>query len=775
MKNIDAVQFYRNLAQQLENETVVNNIFNDFLKKIGQKSEDELYDKLHEMIKMDEDGFIEFFANKTNRKAVKKDDIIYKVICDYYQLESSQQAIDLLKYYGKLLNIYALPSLGKKINSELLKQAFKENIDNPKKISSYIDIIISKMVSYNDFSPKDLKNANHPVIQTFKQLIDCKENMNEAFVEENIDKLIQYEKMQNYLYKEKILNKLYHKTNRKFNQILKRNISKTDQINMLMFLLETTKRKIEDIIQDDEYDYNHEFESLFNQINFEIEQLKTKEVLVGEKKAPKEKKLGKQQLMIVENFFTQYHLYYKKKKITEEINEFPFILEFYHRFKQILETCEVEKKVNQLEELVGDISESDVKRMEAVRPLLNIIRKNIEDLLSKEEDLISKEELLSKEDLLSKEKEIEVECIEENIEDHPIETHQEITENLKNHIEEKTDDLTQPSKTVAPIVQVGKFILLKDSEQTNPLSIHKLLVLLSFDSQDKADLLENLVFRIGYDKVQGYLLKHPKINIYDLESVIKTDRKLRFEYQKLLEEIEMYFRSSLTYFITNKYDKKYKMANNSGHFYYRGYLNKSIFADRDDHYQLISQLNERIDMEIKNNNQQVEAEYHKYRYSLNFSTAAGIMTFGWVLNIFQVLNYYDKSEYLMRYFKGLSPQTFYAWMISLNNLRNKCAHYQSLYRLSSLKEMRPIMTKDIDSNENDRKFKSSSLFYYTLIVARLCPDEISVEDFIDNLSVLFRKAGRENFTFNLELDYSFPQNWQIILEKEKCQKTGRVL
>ena len=180
-------------------------------------------------------------------------------------------------------------------------------------------------------------------------------------------------------------------------------------------------------------------------------------------------------------------------------------------------------------------------------------------------------------------------------------------------------------------------------------------------------------------------------------------------------------------------------------------------------------------MEIKNNNQQVEAEYHKYRYSLNFSTAAGIMTFGWVLNIFQVLNYYDKSEYLMRYFKGLSPQTFYAWMISLNNLRNKCAHYQSLYRLSSLKEMRPIMTKDIDSNENDRKFKSSSLFYYTLIVARLCPDEISVEDFIDNLSVLFRKAGRENFTFNLELDYSFPQNWQIILEKEKCQKTGRVL
>ncbi len=85
------------------------------------------------------------------------------------------------------------------------------------------------------------------------------------------------------------------------------------------------------------------------------------------------------------------------------------------------------------------------------------------------------------------------------------------------------------------------------------------------------------------------------------------------------------------------------------------------------------------------------------------------------------------------------------------------------------------MTKDIDSNENDRKFKSSSLFYYTLIVARLCPDEISVEDFIDNLSVLFRKAGRENFTFNLELDYSFPQNWQIILEKEKCQKTGRVL
>ena len=97
MKNIDAVQFYRNLAHQLENETVVNNIFNDFLKKIGQKSEDELYDKLHEMIKMDEDGFIEFFANKTNRRAVKKDDIIYKVICDYYGFEYSQTSNRFIK------------------------------------------------------------------------------------------------------------------------------------------------------------------------------------------------------------------------------------------------------------------------------------------------------------------------------------------------------------------------------------------------------------------------------------------------------------------------------------------------------------------------------------------------------------------------------------------------------------------------------------------------------------------------------------------------------
>lgn len=733
------VKFYGNMIRQLENETTFNTFFSDVLKKVATLGDDEFYEKLYDFIEMDADEFIEFFANPTHRKIGSNEEIIYKVICNFFQFETIDQAKDLIKYYGKYITILNNPNLFKKQSALSIKDNILNHLEDKQSISYNIDLIISKFINYNEFTKKDLKDNDNEIVIKLNKLVDLKEEFDLDLLNSYLEELIQYENMQNYVEKEKVLNKLYNKAIRKLNVIVKKNISSLDKVNLLMLLKESTNKKVNDIINDDQYNYEHNFKEFFEQIDYEIKKNQHIDTIDEKEEEIETIVIAKEDLDLVEDFYSTYHLYFKKKQIVSEIKDSPFILDFYRRFNLALQTNETETKINLLEELISDISESDVKKEESVRRILTVTRKIIDHILLEEKD----------------------------------------NENKTDEVLDDTDESEvlndQEDQTNSSIIQVGKFMLLKDSEEANPLSIHKLINLLSFDSQDKGDLLENMVFRIGYDKVQGYLFKHPKINIYDLESVIQTDRKLRFEYQKVLEEIEMYFRSSLTYFITNKYDKKFKKANMSGYFYHRGYLNKSIFADRDEHYVLISQLNERIDTEIKNNNQQIEAEYKKYRYSLNFSTAAGIMTFGWVLNIFQILNYYDKSEYLMRYFKGITPQTFYAWMMSLNNLRNKCAHYQSLYRLSSLKELRPIMTKDIDANEYDDKIKRSSLFYYTLVMARLCPDVTSIEDFIDTLSILFRKAGRENYTFNLELDYSFPSNWQIILEREKNSKIGITL
>ena len=82
------------------------------------------------------------------------------------------------------------------------------------------------------------------------------------------------------------------------------------------------------------------------------------------------------------------------------------------------------------------------------------------------------------------------------------------------------------------------------------------------------------------------------------------------------------------------------------------------------------------------------------------------------------------------------------------------------------------MTKDKDANNQDHQHKSTTFFYYTLIMIRLCPDILSAEDFIDSLTILFCKTHRENYTFDLEKDYRFPANWQYILEVEKSARIG---
>ena len=430
-----------------------------------------------------------------------------------------------------------------------------------------------------------------------------------------------------------------------------------------------------------------------------------------------------QQLQLIEAFYHQHHLYYKKSQIIEELLENPFVIQFYQFYNQIDELTDCEEMIKKLEELILDIRESGLKNKEILRRLLSVAQKEVQDFIQSEE----KEEIVE-------------------------------------------EPLPIPIQNTNEVMKIGKFYVLKESVEDNPVNIQKIVQLLAKEDQKEIAWLKSLVYQIGYDKVHAYLLKSPAMSIVNLQTIIQLDRSLRFEYQRILEDIEMYFRSSFTYFLSNKYDQKYLMASTYQPFYKRGYLMGNLFEDKQEHYDQVKLLRNRIDDEIKNNNLQIVEEYRRYKYALPFSTAAGIMTFGWMINVFENLNYYDKAEYLRCYFERLTPQTFWHWMMSLNNLRNHCAHYQSLYRLSSLKELRPIMTKDVDSNGYDDDFKHSSLFYYTLIMIRLSPNVFNAEDFIDSVGILLRKAGRESGLVDLLKDYSFPKNWRYVLENEKSSK-----
>lgn len=426
---------------------------------------------------------------------------------------------------------------------------------------------------------------------------------------------------------------------------------------------------------------------------------------------------------IIEDFYIAHHLYFKKTQIIQEATKYPSIITFYQFYNNIKDNKDNEEIINKLEEMILDIKDSGLQKTESLRRLIIIAKKDINTIINESKS---------------------VEDIEEEI----------------------IEEVEEESSTI----QIGKFSLVEESVQDNPIDIQKLICLLNQESQHHVNELMRLIYQIGYDKVHAYLLKADHLYIEDLEAIIRVDRQLRFEYQRILEDIEMYFRSSLTYYLTNKYDQKYKVAGEKHYFYKRCYLMKTNFIDIDEHFEHVKQLRERIDAEIKSNNIQIINEYKRYKYAIPFSSAAGIMTFGWLIMMFDNLNYNDKLEYLNLYYNQITPQSFSNWMNSLTALRNRCAHYHSLYRISSLKELRPIMTKGCDANVIDDQIKHSSLFYYTIVMTRIAPDIHNIEDFIDDIGILFRKAQRENYTFDLLKDYSFPKNWRTLLENEKSVK-----
>lgn len=689
--------------------------FFDELKKLLETDYVEFMDSLSEIC-------IEEFMTDVSVEQ------FYQWVVEHSQFETELDFKNEIKYYTFLRNTirniqksqqyFQIDEAIEIINSEKFK-------DNQERLLSYTlaKYYLLEKLNKTDFLFQKTKSA-----KTMYKLVKNSLCQDYDLLNELLYKFQQIQREEENRVKQKKIDKIIQKANKKLYGILKEtklSIQLSQELNQLK---EETMHKLERYLTKQEVDdyqnitqFIERLEHVSNNLEGAIDNEITPE--------PVEKTIthlvDDKDLKWIERFYQQHHLYYKKTQITEELSLYPHIIQFYHFYFEIGNYSDEEEKIKKLEELVSDIHESGLKNKESLRRLNAEAQKEINDLINQEDEY---------------EEEMDI----------PIYT--------AAHMGEQD------------IIQIGKFSVIKDSMQDHPVDLQKIIDLLSPESRHQVPFLENLIYQIGYDKVHAYVLKYPYLRIEDLNAVIKLDRSLRFEYQRILEDIEMYFRSSLTYFITNKYDQKYQIAEAQQYFYKRGYLMRNIFVDSQEHYEHVHQLRDRIDAEMKNNNLQVINEYKRYKYALPFSTAAGVMTFGWIIMLFENLNYRDKTDYLNKYFYHLSPQTFCHWMNSIANLRNKCAHYHSFYRLSSLKELRPIMTKDEDANGFDDDFKHSSLFYYTLVMTRLSPNIYNIEDFIDGIGILFRQAERDNSVFDLQKDYSFPKNWRMILENEKCAK-----
>lgn len=685
-----------------------DNVFNLLIKE-DLETDDEslvLVDDLKEAYKNDYTGFMDFMVDFYDVYNDELKDELFAWIIDNSEFNNREEIEREIAYYSFFKDV--IGHISKYLNTYSLSEALDKCNDEIKGVTKFV---LAKYYIDNHLSKNDYLNKSELGKMLYQLVEECFYQRSDLVVS-----LLQEYQKQEELEKQEYIKKRVNKIVNNAYKKLRNNHYGHDELQSLKTT--TNKKLLEYLMEDDLIiqSLNREFDSAISKVHEEKVVVpvinKTKNVV----EVP--------QLHIIEVFYQKHHLYYKKSQITLEIITSPEIIGFYNIYLEIDGDYEDEKKVSKLEELVSDIKESGLKRTESLRRLLSIAQKDIDDYINRED-----------------EEEIEI-------------------EEEKSSLETKYQEIRK----------IGKFDIYQESRQSNPLDVNKIMNLIAPQDHQQIKPLNSLIYQIGYDKVQGYLLKSPNMSISNLRSYINLDRSLRFEYQRILEDIEMYFRSSLTYYLSNKYDEKYIQVDSGHWFYKRGYLIKTIFNDAQEHYDMVRQLRERIDDEIKNKNIQVRDEFNRYKYALTFSTAAGIMSFGWIVNMFENINHNDKLEYLRTYFRDVSPQTFCNWLMNLSQLRNRCAHYHSLFRLASLKELRPIMTKDQDANGFDDDYKHSSLFYYTIIMARLSPEVNNIEDFIDALGILFRKVNRENDIFDLSKDYSFPKNWRTILENEKCTR-----
>lgn len=685
-----------------------DNVFNLLIKE-DLETDDEslvLVDDLKEAYKNDYTGFMDFMVDFYDVYNDELKDELFAWIIDNSEFNNREEIEREIAYYSFFKDV--IGHISKYLNTYSLSEALDKCNDEIKGVTKFV---LAKYYIDNHLSKNDYLNKSELGKMLYQLVEECFYQRSDLVVS-LLHEYQKQEELEKQEYIKKRVNKIVNNAYKK----LRNNHYGHDELQSLKTT--TNKKLLEYLMEDDLIiqSLNREFDSAISKVHEEKVVVpvinKTKNVV----EVP--------QLHIIEVFYQKHHLYYKKSQITLEIITSPEIIGFYNIYHEIDGDYEDEKKVSKLEELVSDIKESGLKRTESLRRLLSIAQKDIDDYINRED-----------------EEEIEI-------------------EEEKSSLETKYQEIRK----------IGKFDVYQESRQSNPLDVNKIMNLIAPQDHQQIKHLNSLIYQIGYDKVQGYLLKSPNMSISNLRSYINLDRSLRFEYQRILEDIEMYFRSSLTYYLSNKYDEKYIQVDSGHWFYKRGYLIKTIFNDAQEHYDMVRQLRERIDDEIKNKNIQVRDEFNRYKYALTFSTAAGIMSFGWIVNMFENINHNDKLEYLRTYFRDVSPQTFCNWLMNLSQLRNRCAHYHSLFRLASLKELRPIMTKDQDANGFDDDYKHSSLFYYTIIMARLSPEVNNIEDFIDALGILFRKVNRENDIFDLSKDYSFPKNWRTILENEKCTR-----
>ena len=236
----------------------------------------------------------------------------------------------------------------------------------------------------------------------------------------------------------------------------------------------------------------------------------------------------------------------------------------------------------------------------------------------------------------------------------------------------------------------------------------------------------------------------PKLTLERVEAIYAFDKELRTLLFMIIEDIEIYARTCIAYFIAHKLGRL-------------AYLDPEIFRPEFDHVKFINMLKKSI---ANHRHTPIVQKYIRER-EFPIWVIIEFFSMGMLSRFYGGLDDEERQGIAHKMFgESVHRSVAVNWFICLTSLRNRCAHYERLYYTNF---------QDIPALPNKQPYTyGQKLFGHVLILKFMFPDKIKWLNYVDRIENLVHR-----FSDYIDLDHiGFPPNWKDVLASEIREQTS---
>lgn len=250
---------------------------------------------------------------------------------------------------------------------------------------------------------------------------------------------------------------------------------------------------------------------------------------------------------------------------------------------------------------------------------------------------------------------------------------------------------------------------------------------------------------VNYYRFSGYFLPfisktdkkfHEDTSFEQLENIYYFDSELRKLIMGTIDEIEIYLKSQISYYHSQKYDAE-------------GYTDSTNYNSKHNHNAFL----QRVSACIAENQRTLVVKHHMNNYGGHFPIWVLIEYFsiGMLSYFYRDLPNIDKATIAQNTY-GVNYQVLDSWFRCLTDLRNKCAHYSRLYYW--------IFTALPRMPQGEKYIPTRRLFAQLYMLKLMYPDHKKwSEEFVKPLAKLMRKYKSDIVMAHID----FPYKWKSML------------